>query len=118
MMLAPGTRLMMIHHHRSVTLLKRLHLLNRHALSRAEREPILHRLSRRIADEFGIAILNLIERWYDVKIDVADPALNARAVRGQFQHETAEQAIAAIALALNANYRISGNHITLSPEKR
>ena len=59
-----------------------------------------------------------LERWYGVTIQIADTTLASTRVFGTFEHETRQQAMAAIALALDATYRETGRSVTLTPRER
>jgi transmembrane sensor len=54
-----------------------------------------------------------LERWFDVDIVVADPAIASRRVFVRFRDETVEQAFDALSFALGARYERAGRVITL-----
>jgi transmembrane sensor len=58
-----------------------------------------------------------VEHWYGVHVVIADSALARRPVMARFHGETAEQALAAIALALGARAERNGSTYTLQPAR-
>ncbi len=54
-----------------------------------------------------------LERWFDVEIRVADPALASRRVLARFRDETLTQVLDALCLALGARYERAGRVVTL-----
>ena len=50
-----------------------------------------------------------LERWYNIKINIQDPALSAYRVSGSFVDETAEQALNELKLLIPFNYKIKNN---------
>lgn len=71
----------------------------------------------------GIALrdaLPILERWFGATIDVneKDASLAARKVNATFHGETLDEVVAAIALALDANYRVSGHSVTFTGRSR
>lgn len=62
---------------------------------------------------FRDAVLRL-ERWYDITIQVRDTNLLARTLTARFRTESAEQAIALVALSLEARARWDGRTVVLS----
>lgn len=66
----------------------------------------------------GLALseaIPIIERWYDVKIYVADPALGRRLLTTDFHNEPLANVLNAIARSLDADVRRSGQLVTISP---
>ena len=62
-----------------------------------------------------------LERWFDVEIRVADPALASRRIFARFRDETLTQVLDALSLALGTRYDRSGRVVTLhqaSPASR
>jgi len=62
---------------------------------------------------FRDAVLRL-ERWYDITIQLRDTSLLARTLTARFRTESAEQAIALVALSLEARARWDGRTVVLS----
>lgn len=56
-----------------------------------------------------------LERWYDVELVVADSALAARRLSARFRAESLDDALDAIALALDARHERAGRTITFRP---
>jgi transmembrane sensor len=59
-----------------------------------------------------------VERWYDISIRLRDTTLIARTVTGRFTTESARQAVALIALSLEARARWDGRTVVLSRDAR
>ena len=59
-----------------------------------------------------------LERWYGVKIVVADSSLSARPVSARFQGESVSQALDALALALGARVTHDSAGFVLSPVRQ
>jgi ferric-dicitrate binding protein FerR (iron transport regulator) len=59
-------------------------------------------------------LVTRIERWYDVKIIVKYPELNAARFTGKFDKETFEQVLRALVLVTPFDYEIKRNIITIS----
>jgi transmembrane sensor len=62
-----------------------------------------------------------LERWFDVRIVVADPALRGRAIAARFGRERAAEALDALALVLGARVERAGRTATFTanaPEAR
>lgn len=55
-----------------------------------------------------------LERWYDITIQLRDTSLLDRTLSGRFRAESAEQAIAVVALSLEARARWDGRTVVLS----
>jgi transmembrane sensor len=55
-----------------------------------------------------------LERWYDVQITLADPALADRQLMGRFHDESASAALAAIGVALGVRVEQRGRTFTIS----
>jgi len=62
---------------------------------------------------FRDAVLRL-ERWYDITIQLRDTSLLARTITARFRTESAEQAIALVALSLEARAHWDGRTVVLS----
>ena len=60
-------------------------------------------------------VVPMLEHWYGVRIRVADSALANKQVFGTFEHESLQDALAALALALDARYTQAGSSITFTP---
>jgi ferric-dicitrate binding protein FerR (iron transport regulator) len=58
-------------------------------------------------------IATKFERWYNVKIEIQNSALNEETFTGQFDTETIEHALDAMKLTASFNYTISKNEITI-----
>ncbi len=58
-------------------------------------------------------IIVKMERWYDVKINLADEQLKEYRYTGTFQDETIEQALEALRLATSFKYTINKNEIKI-----
>jgi ferric-dicitrate binding protein FerR (iron transport regulator) len=56
-----------------------------------------------------------IERWYDLDIRLADPALGARRISGTVAGESVDAVLGYLALVLNARYEVAGKTVTFSP---
>jgi transmembrane sensor len=56
-----------------------------------------------------------LERWYDIDVRVADPALRARRITATIRGETAEAAMQHLALTLGAHVRQDGRVVTFYP---
>ncbi len=52
--------------------------------------------------------------WFDLDIDLSPPALGARSVTGELRLDSADDALAALAAALDLAITRSGRHVTLS----
>jgi ferric-dicitrate binding protein FerR (iron transport regulator) len=59
-----------------------------------------------------------LERWYDITIELSDPALAKSALSISFDTESVDQAMNMLADVLSLSWTRSGNVITLSPAKR
>ena len=55
----------------------------------------------------------MLERWFGIRIQVADPGLRLRRVSGTFRNQSAQAAMDVIALALDQRARWTGNMVTL-----
>ena len=55
----------------------------------------------------------MLERWFGIRIQVADPGLRLRRVSGAFREQSAQAALDVIALALDQRARWTGNVVTL-----
>jgi ferric-dicitrate binding protein FerR (iron transport regulator) len=55
-----------------------------------------------------------MERWYGVHIHFADPRLSEYRMYGSFTKETIRQALDALKLGFNFNYKINGDEITIT----
>ena len=60
----------------------------------------------------------MLGRWYGVSIRVPDSALGERRVFGTFRHESVADAMATLALALDATYSQAGNTVTFAARTR
>ena len=60
-------------------------------------------------------VIPMLGRWYGVSIRTPDSALGERRVFGTFRHESVADAMATLALALDATYSQSGSTITFTP---
>lgn len=58
-----------------------------------------------------------LERWYDVKIQFKDEAAKKLVFRGSFVNETITEAMEALKLSGDFNYKISNNEIEISSKK-
>lgn len=56
-----------------------------------------------------------LERWYDVRIRLADPALATRRVTATFETESAGAAMGALALLVGARAELRGREVVFSP---
>lgn len=56
-----------------------------------------------------------LRRWFGVELVVADSTLAARHLTASFAHESREQVMSVIALALGASYDMRGDTVTLRP---
>lgn len=63
--------------------------------------------------EFG-ALLSDFERWYGLRIHVAQPSLLRQRITGQFEHESPLQVVQALAQALHARYSRDGADVTFT----
>ncbi|HRN55930.1 MAG TPA: DUF4974 domain-containing protein [Agriterribacter sp.] len=54
-----------------------------------------------------------MERWYDVKIHIRDERLLHYRFKGIFEHETIQQALLALQLTNNFQFKINGNEIEI-----
>jgi ferric-dicitrate binding protein FerR (iron transport regulator) len=59
----------------------------------------------------------VLERWYQVEIAVADPALYARKLTGDHKNESLASVLEALSFALNADFTRDGDTITLNSKK-
>lgn len=59
-------------------------------------------------------VVRELGRWYDVEVQLADPALASRHLSIAFQRESLEQVLQLIALALDVDYERDGDVVTLS----
>jgi transmembrane sensor len=66
-------------------------------------------------DERVAAVVAQLERWYDLDIDVADPALGGERVTISFETESADEALSALAKVLNVRLTRSGRSVRLVP---
>ena len=57
----------------------------------------------------------MIERWYDAKIRITDPALGRRPLNADFRDEPLGSVLDALSLALDADIRRDGRAVTISP---
>ncbi|MGV3641593.1 MAG: FecR family protein [Adhaeribacter sp.] len=55
----------------------------------------------------------VLERWYEVDIAVADPALYSRQLTGEHTNESLESVLQALSFALNAEYSRAGGRVVL-----
>ncbi|MGV3502881.1 MAG: FecR family protein [Adhaeribacter sp.] len=55
----------------------------------------------------------VLERWYEVDITVADPALYSRQLTGEHTNESLESVLQALSFALNAAYSRQGSTVVL-----
>lgn len=63
---------------------------------------------------FGSLLLDL-ERWYGLTVRVTEPALLAKKVSGQFEFESQDEVVRALATALGVQHRRVGTTVTFSP---
>ncbi len=56
-----------------------------------------------------------LERWYNLDVRLADPALGARRVTSRFDHEPVDQVLTALALAVDARVERRGRVATFYP---
>jgi transmembrane sensor len=64
----------------------------------------------------GVALrdaIPMLERWFGIRIQVADPGLRLRRVSGTFRNQSAQAAMDVIALALDQRARWTGTMVTL-----
>lgn len=61
-------------------------------------------------------VVREIERWYDVRLHVADSALARRHFTGTFEGEPIDRVLRTMALALNANFQWRGDTAVLAPK--
>jgi transmembrane sensor len=59
-------------------------------------------------------VVPMLGRWYGVSIRTPDSAFGERRVVGTFRHESVADAMATLALALDATYTRTGNTITFA----
>jgi hypothetical protein len=57
-----------------------------------------------------------MERWYNVKIVLADSALNEKLFTGSLEKETLEEAFRALQHSARFNYKIEGQTVTVTEE--
>ncbi|MDR8394530.1 FecR domain-containing protein [Aliifodinibius sp. S!AR15-10] len=57
-----------------------------------------------------------LERWFDVEIILADPALETRTITGTFKEESMTEILKIIALSVGMNYKKEKNTITFYPK--
>jgi ferric-dicitrate binding protein FerR (iron transport regulator) len=65
--------------------------------------------------EFG-ALRSDFERWYGLRIHVAQPSLLRQRITGQFEHESPLEVVQALSRALHATYSRSGADVTFTPQ--
>ncbi|MEO8620305.1 MAG: FecR domain-containing protein [bacterium] len=58
-----------------------------------------------------------LERWYDVKVLVADSSMRARRLTGRFQGQSSHAILGAIAITLGAELEWRGTTVTMSPRR-
>jgi ferric-dicitrate binding protein FerR (iron transport regulator) len=58
-----------------------------------------------------------LERWYDVKVLVADSTMSARRLTGRFQGQGSHAILGAIAITLGAELEWRGTTVTMSPRR-
>jgi transmembrane sensor len=66
-------------------------------------------------DDSVAAVLEQLERWYDLDIGVGDPSLGAERITISFETESAEEALSALARVLNVRLVRSGRSVRLVP---
>ncbi len=54
-----------------------------------------------------------LEKWYDINIQITDESLRIKTYTGIFEKETVEQALKAICLTSNINFKIDKNNVTI-----
>jgi transmembrane sensor len=64
-------------------------------------------------DESFADLAVLMERWYNVDIEINDPQLSQKRMTGNFEKETIEQAIEALKLTIPFKYEQTGNKIII-----
>jgi transmembrane sensor len=64
-------------------------------------------------DESFAELAVRMERWYDVDIEINDPALLQKRMTGNFEKETIEQAIEALKLTISFKHEQTGNKIII-----
>lgn len=64
-------------------------------------------------DESFRDLATRMERWYGVKIRFESPRLEKIRLTGTFEHETLQQALRALTITANFNYRINGDEVTI-----
>jgi len=62
-------------------------------------------------------VLPELSRWYDVKFELADPALGGRRFTGTFQNEPLSEVLQFLTLSIGASHRRDGQTITLAPDR-
>lgn len=66
-------------------------------------------------DETLEEVARKMERWYNVRIAITDPALSQlRVGGGPFENETIEQALTALQIAFNFKFTVNGSQITIT----
>ncbi|MEP7002847.1 MAG: FecR domain-containing protein [bacterium] len=58
-----------------------------------------------------------LERWYDVKVLVADSSMRARRLTGRFQGQSSHAILGAIAITLGAELEWRGTTVTMRPRR-
>jgi len=62
-------------------------------------------------------VRHTLERWYDVKVLVADSGMRARRLTGHFRGQSSHAILGAIAITLGAELEWRGTTVTMSPRR-
>jgi len=57
----------------------------------------------------------VLERWYDVRITVADPKLSTYKMRGKYENPPLRRVLEDLAYATDIKFSIAGKHVTIYP---
>jgi len=89
-------------------------------ISKANLHASLDWLNKRlIFDEEPFSlIVNRLERYYDITIDVRDKALLTKKVTASFENERMENVLKVLSLSLKANYNLNKNHVVFYKKNR
>lgn len=68
-------------------------------------------------DETLLQLARLLERWYNVKIEIMDEEVGKYQFTGRIENETIEQALKALSIASDLDFRIDSNKIEITGKK-